>query len=127
MRKYILPFIVMVLFLFCYSCTKDRTTVPVPAACTTVNAKTNTYTLNIQNILANNCAYSGCHDGSVPLSSVDNVYLASYSGTVSAFKTQNALCSIEQDGCTPMPNGYPKLADSLITYFVCWSENGYTQ
>ncbi len=114
----------MVALLFVCSCTKDRTSAPVPPACAGVNNAANTYTLNVAAILNYNCAYSGCHDA---ISHENGVDLSTYSTAVTAFKTQTVICSIEQDGCVPMPNGQPKLADSLITYLVCWSENGYAQ
>lgn len=107
-----------------YSCTKDKAAQPVSANCVGIDSN-NTYNLRIKTIIDGNCAYVGCHDGTY---ASGGVVMQDYTGTKSAFTNKNALCTIKQDGnCLAMPQGSDKLADSLITYIQCWSENGYAQ
>lgn len=114
--------------LFCitgyYSCTKDKAAKPALVGCAAVDSL-NTYNLRIKGILDANCATAGCHDAIYASSGVD---LSTYATSKTAFETKSALCTIKQDGnCLPMPQGSSKLADSLITYIQCWSENGYQE
>lgn len=107
------------------SCAKDVADQPSDVDCSTVDAATNTYNLRIKTIMDNNCAMSGCHDN---LTKESGVNLSNYAGTKTGFVSADALCTIKQEqGCVPMPDSSPKLADSLITYIQCWSENGYPE
>jgi hypothetical protein len=124
MKTYFLPCATMALVLYTASCTKDRTIAAVPPMCVGINDTANTYTLNIAAILNYNCAYIGCHDA---VTMEFGINLSTYITAKQAFETQTVVCSIEQNGCVNMPYQQPKLADSLINYLVCWSENGYKQ
>lgn len=125
MKKLLLPFAFLVCVTFYYSCTKDKAQQPLSVVCTGVDSATNTYNLQVKTILDGNCGYSGCHSTATASS---NVILDNYADSKSAFQNKDALCTITQTGgCLPMPQGYDKLADSLITYIQCWSERGYPQ
>lgn len=125
MKKFLLFFLCFIAITFYYSCTKDKAKPPLSSSCTGVDAATNTYNIRIKAILDANCGYGGCHDAGTASS---NVILDSYTASKAAFQNRNGLCTIKQTGgCLPMPQGQPKLADSLITYIQCWSESGYAQ
>lgn len=107
------------------SCTQDKAALPNTIDCSTVDANTNTYALAIQPIMAGNCSYAGCHSTA---DAASNVILEGYAATKSSFETKPVLCTVKQmGGCSPMPQGSPKLADSLITKLQCWADNGYAQ
>lgn len=110
------------------SCAKDKAAKPPDIDCTTLNQNqisTNTYNLQVKTILDNSCASVGCHDA---LFASAGVNLATYDGSKAAFQNNNVLCTVKHgQGCLPMPQGAPKLADSLITYLQCWAENNYPQ
>ncbi len=118
----------LLVVLFCitcyYSCTKDKAPKPAAIGCAGADSL-NTYNLRIKGILDGNCATVGCHDAIYASSAVD---LSTYATSKTAFETKSALCTIKQEGsCLAMPQGQPKLADSLITYIQCWTENGYQE
>lgn len=107
------------------SCAKDKAAKPSDIDCTTVNQAANTYNLQVKTILDNSCASVGCHDA---LFASSGVNLATYDGSKAAFQNSDVLCTVKHgQGCLPMPQGAPKLADSLITYLQCWAENNYPQ
>lgn len=107
------------------ACTKDKTQQPVPTTCNGIDSATNTYNLRIKSILDANCAAVACHDA---IFGNSGVILDNYANSKNAFETKNTLCAIKQEsGCNPMPQGAPKLADSLITYIQCWTQNGYPE
>lgn len=126
MKKLVLLCAVLVTIGFYNSCTKDKAAPPLSMECTGVGSATNTYNLQIKTILDANCGYGGCHDATTASS---QVILDSYLASKTAFQNKNALCNIKQEGgcALLMPQGQPKLADSLITYIQCWSERGYPQ
>lgn len=125
MKKTLWLSAVLVTFTFYYSCTKDKTQKPVATTCSGVDSASNTYNLRIKGIMDNNCAMGGCHDAA---SANSLVILDTYAATKNSFQTKTCLCAMKQDGsCLPMPQGADKLADSLITYIQCWTENGYPQ
>ena len=108
-----------------FSCAKDKAQKPADIDCSTIDQSANTYNLNIKTILDDNCASAGCHDAIFASSGVN---LATYDASKAAFQAGNVLCTVKQEqGCLPMPQGGSKLADSLITYLQCWSENNYPQ
>ena len=108
-----------------YSCTKDRTKLAGTVNCSSVNATTNTWNLNINpNIVSLYCAYAPCHGGGSTQLGVD---LSTYGSTVSAFETKNVICSLKNAGCILMPNTGTPLPDSLILQMECWQQNGYPQ
>jgi hypothetical protein len=125
MRRFSALAAVLVVITFYYSCTKDKAQQPPVNTCASVDSATNTYTLRIKGIMDNNCASGGCHDAG---SASSNVILDTYAATKNSFQTKPCLCAIKQEGgCLPMPQGGAKLADSLITFIQCWSDNGYPQ
>ena len=125
MKKLLLLFAVLVCITFYNSCTKDKAQQPVSVVCSGVDSAANTYNLKIKPILDGNCGYGGCHN---TITASSNVILDNYADSKTAFLSKRALCTIKQEGgCLPMPQGYDKLADSLITYIQCWSERGYPQ
>ncbi|MFM2305488.1 MAG: hypothetical protein RLZZ367_157 [Bacteroidota bacterium] len=124
MRKLAWLLIVPVVLCFYSACTKDKAPAPTNTTCSGVDSA-NTYNLRIKSILDAQCAASGCHDGFVASS---GIALNNYANSKNSFQTKNCLCSIKQNGgCLPMPQGSDKLADSLITYIQCWTENGYPE
>lgn len=109
-----------------YSCAKDKAAKPTSIDCANVNVDSNTYTLKVKQIFDASCT-PGCHDALYYTFS-GNVKLDTYQDVVNTFNTKDVLCTIKQEqGCVAMPDGQPKLADSLITYIQCWSENGFKQ
>jgi|ERR1043165_8611645 hypothetical protein len=127
MKKFLWLTVVLFVICFYYSCTKDKTQAPADTTCIAVDSTTNTYNQRIKLILDANCAYVGCHDAQFHSG---GVILATYNDAKTAFENMDALCSIKQEGasqCEPMPQGSPKLADSLITYIQCWAGNNYPQ
>lgn len=107
------------------SCAKDKAAKPSDVDCTTITQTDSTYNLKIKTILDDNCSSAGCHDDIFASAGVN---LATYDGSKAAFQGGNVLCTVKQEqGCLPMPQGGAKLADSLITYLQCWSENNYPQ
>lgn len=120
--------IVTIVLLGIYSCTKDQTGKPVSVDCAAVDASANTYNLRVGTILNNSCGTAtGCHDVD-NYQSNGNVRFDTYETSKDGFLNKSALCTIKQtSGCVAMPQGAPKLADSLITNIQCWAENGYAQ
>ena len=117
--------IAAVALMFLYSCTKDRTKTAAVVNCSSVNATTNTFSLNIYpNITFLYCAYAPCHGGGSSQLGVD---LSTYASTVDAFKTKNVICSLKNAGCILMPLNSTPLPDSLILQMECWQQNGYPQ
>jgi hypothetical protein len=122
----------LLVVLFCttcyYSCTKDKAAKPADIACAGIDSL-NTYNLRIKDILDGNCAYVGCHNNTNPnIPASDGFALNTYAVAKAGFETTSSLCAIKQEGgCLPMPQGGDKLADSLITYIQCWTENGYPE
>jgi len=108
-----------------FSCTKDRTHPAVLYNCSSVNAATNTYNLNINpNITSVYCAYAPCHGGGSTGGGLD---MSTYASTVSAFKTSTVICALKNAGCELMPKGGPALPDSLVLQMECWQQNGFPQ
>ncbi len=107
------------------SCAKDKAAKPSDVDCTTVSQAANTYSLRVKTILNNSCTAVGCHDALLASAGIN---LATYDGSKVAFESNDVLCTVKHgQGCLPMPQGAPKLADSLITYLQCWAENNYPQ
>lgn len=114
-------------FLFVAACGKDDDKVDytADADCTAIVTADNSYTNSIKAIMDGSCALSGCHSADNPSENVD---LSDYAGTKKAFESQDALCTIHHgSGCTPMPDGSPKLSDAVINKIDCWAKNGYVQ
>lgn len=97
------------------SCTKDK--VPptvVDATCT----DTISFSADILPIMQNNC--TSCHDSNNASGGYD---LSNHAGVTQ--NTAKVLGSMMQDGsASSMPQGAPKLADSLIQKVNCWINQG---
>lgn len=107
------------------SCGKDDNNVDYAAAadCTAIVTPDNTYTNGIKAILDTSCASAGCHDA---ISASEAIDLSNYTNSKHAFEKKDALCTIHHGkGCKPMPDGSPKLSDSVINKLDCWAKNGY--
>ncbi len=90
--------------------------------CSTTTSNNLTYSTGIGETINLSCAYSGCHSTK---SKADGIILDTYETAKSSFLSGEALCAINHgNGCTPMPEGKAKLADSLITQLSCWVKNG---
>lgn len=105
------------LFITILSCRKDKVeeVVPVEEEC----PEERSFSQEVLPILNNNCSTSGCHDA------------GSQSGGY-VFETyeqvdQHAvimLSAMKHETSSPMPQGQPKLEDSLIQTFDCWIKQG---
>lgn len=101
------------------NCKKEKAEDPItqdPAQCDPVSFAT-----DVQPILNNNCAFSGCHSQA---SSADGINLSSHSGAT-AVGTNKLVGSIKHDnGYSPMPKNSPKLSASDIKKIECWVLDG---
>lgn len=105
------------LFITVLSCRKDKIEeiIPVEEEC----PEERSFSQDVLPILNNNCSTSGCHDA------------GSQSGGY-VFETyeqvdQHAVImssAMKHETSSPMPQGQPKLADSLIQTFDCWIKQG---
>lgn len=78
------------------------------------------FATEIQPLIVQNCATSGCHDASTQAAGYDLTTHASIAGSATI-----VLSAIRWEGGTvPMPQGNPQLADSLIKKFSCWINQG---
>lgn len=94
------------------------------ANCTGLTSALNNYSLTVKPILDLNCAASGCHDSGT---ASGNMILSDYANAKKAFVDGNALCSINHDGCEPMPQGSDKLDATTLNLLACWVKNGAPQ
>lgn len=118
MKKWIiLGSLGLIAFAFVPSCSKDNVTdyIDVQNCQDTVF-----YSTQIEPMILNNCATSGCHDATTAESG--------YNLTTHAAVSENSaiiLSAIRHDaGTAAMPDGADKLADSLIQQFSCWIYQG---
>lgn len=95
------------------ACKKDK--VP-PVAC----ADNASFATDIVPLMNMNCSTSGCHDANSAQGGYDLTTYASISANADVIL---AVMNYES-GVSPMPQGQPKLADTLIAKFACWSANG---
>jgi hypothetical protein len=97
------------------SCTKDKVPpIVVDATCT----DTISFSADILPIMQNNC--TSCHDSNNASGGYD---LSNHAGVTQ--NTAKVLGSMMQDGsASSMPQGAPKLADSLIQKVNCWINQG---
>jgi hypothetical protein len=114
----LLSFFVLVLL---YSCKKDSADVMFPdkGDCLTTNMK---FSLDIKPILANSCAFAGCHSttskaGGYAYETYDEVILSANNGSlIGAIK--------HQSGYSTMPKGGSKLSNCQISKIESWISNG---
>ena len=77
------------------------------------------YQSQIKPMMDQNCSTSGCHDASGQA----GVVLLNH--TQVSDRSAKILKTIRyESGVAAMPQGAPKLADSLIQQFVCWINQG---
>lgn len=100
------------IIVFLNSCTKDKTT---PVAC----SEEISFATDIQPILMNSCATSGCHNS---VSAANNMIFENYDAVFT--HRELIVKSIRHEaGVTPMPFG-PQLSSELIRKISCWVEQG---
>jgi len=102
------------------SCSKDKTLIPKSSVCD--STKTYTYTIDVKPIFDVNCASISCHSSIVQASGIN---LADYTNSKQYTENGKVICVMKHT-CTPvMPQGAPKLSDSLIQVVECWAANGF--
>lgn len=104
-------FILGVLFL---SCKKDMAMDPMCEDIVSYNEK-------IQPLIEMNCSTTGCHDETGQQGGVN---LVSYAGVRNNADKILSVIQLDEGNSALMPFGGPKLADSLIQHFNCWSNQG---
>ncbi len=100
------------------SCRKDK--VPVIIADPGDCPDTISFATQVEPIMVANCSTSGCHDAA----SQANGY--NLEGHANIATNANDILTVikHEGGMTPMPYNAPKLADSLIQQFECWTAQG---
>lgn len=112
--KYLLFLIVFILSI---SCRKDKVEEIKPDDQECLEERS--FSDDVLPVLNNNCSTSGCHN--------TNSQAGGYILETHQQIDQHAviiLASIKHEGNSPMPQGAPKLADSLIKTFECWVNQG---
>ncbi|GAB4454667.1 MAG: hypothetical protein OHK0036_18270 [Bacteroidia bacterium] len=104
-----LVLLIMGLFIF-FSCRKDKYVVPV------------CYDTDVQPILTNKCAMSGCHNS---IDRKEGLDLSSYNGFQNSDKKDDILEVIDE-GKMP-PSGYVQLTKDEIKIIRRWAAQGYTR
>jgi hypothetical protein len=100
------------------SCSKDKTQTSLICDST----KTYTYTADVKPIFDVNCATIACHSSIVQASGIN---LEDYNNSKQFTQNGKVLC-VTKHTCTPvMPQGAPKLSDSLIQVVECWAAKGF--
>ncbi len=94
------------------------------ANCDGITSQLNNYTTTIKGIMDTNCALGGCHDA---ITASEGINLSTYAGTKKEFVDGKALCSINHDGCEPMPQGSDKLDAVTLNALACWVKQGAPQ
>ena len=110
-----------------YSCTKDKAAVPpAPPTCDSTHIS---YTKTMVPIVAQNCAYSGCHAATLGAAAND---LSTYIGlkgemTIDSPNLNSILCRIQTNTCgnEQMPKGLRPMSPALIDTFKLWKAGGY--
>jgi len=96
------------------ACEKDMAAEPM---CATIVS----YSEKIQPLIDMNCSTSGCHDQTGQQGGVN---LTSYEGVRDNADKILSVIQLDQGNSGLMPLGGPKLADSSIRHFNCWSNHG---
>ena len=94
------------------------------ANCSAITSATNNYSTTIKPILDNNCAFGGCHDA---VTASEGIVLSDYANAKKVFADGKALCSINHDGCEPMPQDADKLDAFTLNLLACWVKQGTPQ
>ena len=108
----ILIFSFLTISVFFASCTKDKT---AEIQCTTEIS----FSTDVQPIIMNSCAVSGCHAGANP---ANNMNFTSYEN-VFLHRDLIGKSVRHESGVTPMPVG-PQLNADQISKISCWIEQG---
>lgn len=110
--------ITLFISLLAVSCRRDKVDIePIdPSDCT----ETISYSQDIQPMLDINCSTSGCHNS--------NTGAAGYILETHAQVEEHAQIILSvirhESGFSAMPQGSPKLNDSIIKQFKCWIDQG---
>ena len=108
------------------ACLAERAPEPDPDSNLNIDSSRATYNLRIAQIVQNNCATgSSCHG-----SGAGSLEMTNFAQTRAKAQSPAAqfYCRINHNaGCPPMPQGAPKLADSLLTYLDVWKLKNYPQ
>lgn len=104
--------LILLLFMMCFSCKKDKTQQPACDAEVFFSA-------DVQPIILNSCATSGCHDA---VSAANNMVFETYE---SIFENKNQILSAirHEPGVVAMPIG-PQLPAVSIRKISCWIDQG---
>jgi len=103
------------------ACTADKAVVPNTTP-TIIDENRATYTLMVQEIMNDNCAFSGCHAAN---SAQSGVILDTYEATKRSVDTKKVICAMEWKGsCINMPAAAP-VSDTLLQYVKAWKAKGY--
>jgi hypothetical protein len=102
------------------SCSKDKTQTPNTLVCD--STKTYSYTADVKPIFDVHCASIACHSSIVQASGIN---LSDYTNSKEFTQNSKVLCVMNHT-CSPvMPQGAPKLSDSLIRVVECWAAKGF--
>jgi hypothetical protein len=104
----------VVLGVLLLSCKKDMT---IESMCVEIVS----YSEKIQPLIELNCSTSNCHDVWTAQGGVNLVY---YEGVVDNADKILSVIQLDEGNSWLMPFEGPKLADSLIQHFKCWSNQG---
>ena len=113
-------FLIFVMILFLFSCTKDKL-VPVENEC----PDEVTYDNQIEEIINTTCAYSGCHDGSGAAPGDYRTYQAMLPWlTPSQFEDRTIF---DRDMPPQYAEGPTSLNQEEIDLVICWVLNNYNE
>ena len=102
-----------------FSCTKDKVEIDVNS----INANcpdTISCATQVEPVLNQSCATSGCHGGGGSTNGYDLTNHANVSANA------NIILSVirHESGVTPMPSGGAQLPDSVAQHIECWISQG---
>jgi len=105
------------LMMLIYACDKDKAVAPTPVDDVIISSDcpdTIYYSIQIESLLNDNCI--SCHSGS------NTGFPPDLTNHTEVSSNASAVLSSIQSGY--MPQGAPKLADSIIQQFQCWINQG---
>ena len=111
-------------------CSSD--VLPEPEACDTIMP---TYSNDVQDIINQTCAYSGCHDGAGGIGPGDYSTLEGIQGTIERGSFVDRVITSRDNpsrGMPPNASVYPEsLQDDLspiqLEVITCWIQNGFPE
>lgn len=104
----------LVVFVFYYSCTKEKGPLPVKTLCDGLNTK---YAAVVLPIIQTNCAIKGCHNGSGGAPGNFNAYEDLKVVADNGKLRDRAIVQKNMPASAPLP-------DSLIQKIDCWVQRG---